>query len=270
MPAELGRQQARLVPRGRLRDVEIGVAAELPRVRPQARPITRAEREQRLGVPHVRLVPGVPRPRVPGPLDLTRREGVASENEFLGRIFDQGFEARDLIAVARESLQRHPAQGLEACDLIGLAGELLDRHPAQGLQARDPVPRAPHPLKRHPAQGRQARDLIGLAVERLQRHLAQIWARSGDSERALKHAQSAFVLDPEDEPTRRALAALYITTKNYGRAVELLEPRFEIPKSPNACHAPVGEEGIRPCYSVVRGPVTQVPEEEFPEDGFPG
>jgi tetratricopeptide (TPR) repeat protein len=60
----------------------------------------------------------------------------------------------------------------------------------------------------------------------LQLQLARVWARVGDPERAIEHANRAYELAPDDERTRGVLAALYVTANRYEEAVGLLEPEF--------------------------------------------
>jgi tetratricopeptide (TPR) repeat protein len=61
----------------------------------------------------------------------------------------------------------------------------------------------------------------------LQRVLARVRGRLGQPDLALEHAERAFELDPEDELNRRTLAGLYIATKRYAPAADLLQPMFD-------------------------------------------
>ena len=61
----------------------------------------------------------------------------------------------------------------------------------------------------------------------LHRMLARVRGRLGQSPLAVEHAERAFELDPQDELNRRTLAGLYIVTKRYVEAADLLEPMFQ-------------------------------------------
>jgi tetratricopeptide (TPR) repeat protein len=61
----------------------------------------------------------------------------------------------------------------------------------------------------------------------LARKLAQIYLRTGDTERAVEQAERALALAPDDEETRRTLAIVYVAAQQFDRAAALLEPGFE-------------------------------------------
>ena len=63
------------------------------------------------------------------------------------------------------------------------------------------------------------------AVE-IRRQLAQVYLHLEDLPKALEQAEIALGLDPGDEPSRRALAMLYVTDERPEAAVELLEPLY--------------------------------------------
>ncbi len=61
----------------------------------------------------------------------------------------------------------------------------------------------------------------------LARKLAQVYLRSGDTERAVQQAERAYTLAPADDENRRTLAITYVAAQQFDKAAQLLEPGFQ-------------------------------------------